>query len=96
MTGLSAEEIQLYHDNGYISPISILTEKEANSFHDELQSIEARYGSNLAGLGRNNTHQVIPFVDQLAHYPKILDVVQSIIGPNILVAGTRSRSKLVL
>ena len=42
----------------------------------------------LADLGRNNTHQVIPFIDQLAHNPKILDVVQSIIGQNILVAGT--------
>ena len=88
MTGLSAEEIRSYYDNGYISPINILTEKEATSFHEELQSIEARYGPNLAGLGRNNTHQVIPFIDQLAHNSKILDVVQSIIGPNILVAGT--------
>ena len=88
MTGLSAEEIRSYYDNGYISPINILTEKEATSFHEELQSIEARYGPNLAGLGRNNTHQVIPFIDQLAHHSKILDVVQSIIGPNILVAGT--------
>ena len=88
MTGLSAEEIRSYYDKGYISPINILTEKEATSFHEELQSIEARYGPNLAGLGRNNTHQVIPFIDQLAHHSKILDVVQSIIGPNILVAGT--------
>ena len=88
MTGLNAEEIQFYHDNGYISPIDIITENEAISFHDELQSIETRYGSNFAGLGRNNTHQVIPFIDHLAHHPKMLDVVQSIIGPNILVAGT--------
>ena len=88
MTGFKTKEIQFYHDNGYISPINILTEKEAISFHGQLQSIEGRYGSNLAGLGRNNTHQVIPFIDQLAHHPKILDVVQSIIGPNILVAGT--------
>ncbi len=88
MTGLNAEEIQFYHDNGYISPVTILTENEAISFHGELQSIEARYGANLAGLGRNNTHQVVPFIDHLAHHPKILDVVQSIIGPNILVAGT--------
>ena len=88
MTGLSAEAIKFYHDNGYISPIDIFTEKEAISFHDEFQSIETRYASNFAGLGRNNTHQVIPLIDQLAHHPKILDVVQSIIGPNILVAGT--------
>ena len=80
--------MKFYHDNGYISPITILSEKKAICFHRELQSIEARYGSNLAGLGRNNTHQVIPFIDQLAHHPKILDVVKSIIGPNILVAGT--------
>jgi non-heme Fe2+,alpha-ketoglutarate-dependent halogenase len=88
MPGLSAEEVQFYQKNGYISPINILSEKEAISFHEELQSIESKYGSDLTGLGRNNTHQVIPFIDQLAHHPKILDVVQSIIGQNILVAGT--------
>jgi len=88
MSGLSADEVQFYQKNGYISPINILSEKEAISFHEELQSIESKYGSDLTDLGRNNTHQVIPFVDQLAHHPKILDAVQSIIGQNILVAGT--------
>ena len=88
MSGLSAKEVQFYQKNGYISPINILSEKEAISFHEELQSIESKYGSDLTGLGRNNTHQVIPFIDQLAHHPKILDVVQSSIGQNILVAGT--------
>ena len=88
MSGLSAKEVQLYQKNGYISPLNILSEKEAISFHEELQSIESKHGSDLTGLGRNNTHQVIPFIDQLVHHPKILDVVQSIIGQNILVAGT--------
>ena len=88
MSGLSVEDVQFYQKNGYISPINILSENEAISFHEELQSIESKYESDLTGLGRNNTHQVIPFIDQLAHNPKILDVVQSIIGPNILVAGT--------
>ena len=88
MSGLSADDVQFYQKNGYISPINILSEKEAISFHEELQSIESKYGSDLTDLGRNNTHQVIPFVDQLAHHPKILDAVQSIIGKNILVAGT--------
>jgi len=88
MSGLSPEEVQFYLKNGYISPINILSEKEATSFHEKLQSIESKYGSDLTGVGRNNTHQVIPFIDHLAHNPKILDVVQSIIGPNILIAGT--------
>ena len=87
MSGLSAEEVQLYQKNGYISPLNMLSEKEALSFHEELQSIEIKYGSD-DWFSRNTTHQVIPFIDQLAHHPKILDVVQSIIGPNILIAGT--------
>ena len=32
----------------------------------------------------------MPFIDQLAHHLKILDVVQSIIGPNILAGDTTS------
>ena len=36
MIGLSAEETQFYHQNGYITPINILTEEEAISFNEEL------------------------------------------------------------
>ena len=38
--------------------------------------------------GRNNAHQVFPLFDHIAHHPSILDVIESLIGPNILVAGT--------
>ena len=37
MIGLSAEEVQFYHHNGYVAPINILTEEEAISFNEELQ-----------------------------------------------------------
>jgi len=30
----------------------------------------------------------LPLFDQIAHHPSILDVIESLIGPNILVAGT--------
>ena len=85
---VSAQKSAILSEKWVHFPINILSEKEATSFHEELQSIESKYGSDLTGLGRNNTHQVIPFIDQLAHNPKILDVVQSILGQNILVAGT--------
>ena len=39
-------------------------------------------------MGRNNVHYISPVFDQVVHNSKILDVVEDIIGKNILVGGT--------
>ena len=38
--------------------------------------------------GRYNAHLISPLLDEITHNTKILDVVQSLIGENILVCGT--------
>ncbi len=39
-------------------------------------------------MGRNNVHYISPVFDKVVHSSKILDVVEDIIGKNILVGGT--------
>ena len=47
MNDLSAAEIQVYRQNGYIYAINIGTKKEAFSLHIEPLTKEVRYGSGL-------------------------------------------------
>jgi len=54
MTDLSAEEIQVYRQNGYIYSINIETKNEAFSFYGEPLTTEVRYGSGLVTSGRNH------------------------------------------
>ena len=54
MTGLSAEEIQVYRKNGYIYATNIGNKKEAFSLHSKPLTKEVRYGSGLVTSGRNH------------------------------------------
>ena len=88
MTALTTDQVNFYQQNGYLSSIDIFTEDEADKLYTNFRRLENDHGKNLLGYGRNNAHQVLPLFDQIAHHPRILDVIESLIGPNILVAGT--------
>tara|TARA_B100000686_G_scaffold277076_1_gene296410 strand:+ start:568 stop:1392 length:825 start_codon:yes stop_codon:yes gene_type:complete len=85
---LTASQIKNYENNGYISPIDVLSKKEAYEIKEEIEFIEKKWPEELEGLGRNYVHLISPTFDKICHNKKILDVVESIIGKNILVCGT--------
>ena len=85
---LTAVQTNFYQQNGYLAPINIFTDEEASALYKDFQWLENEYSESLLGYGRNNAHQVLPLFDHIAHHPSILDVIESLIGPNILVAGT--------
>ncbi|MGU9962073.1 MAG: phytanoyl-CoA dioxygenase family protein [Candidatus Puniceispirillales bacterium WSBS_2018_MAG_OTU23] len=88
MAELSKEQVNFYHENGYIAPIDIFSEDEALALRSELEMLERDHADAVTGKNRNNVHYVTPLFDGIAHHPKILDAVESLIGHNILVAGT--------
>ena len=88
MSLLNEKQLKDYNDNGFISPIDVLTLEEAAEIKNEIEYIEKKWPNELIGLGRNNVHYVSPVFDQVCHNSKILDAVESIIGKDILVGGT--------
>ena len=85
---LSNEQIQHYHEHGFVAPIEIFDSAEVNDLRRNLLEAEAQWPEEMAGPGRNNAHYVLPVLDQITHDNRILDAVEDLIGPNILVAGT--------
>ena len=71
-----------------LAPTDIFTEDEACKLFTTFRRLEHDHGERLLGYCRNNAHQILPLFDQIAHHPNILDVIESLMGPNILVAGT--------
>ena len=88
MSLLNEKQLKDYNDNGFISPIDVLSLQEAEEIKKEIEYIEKKWPNELVGLGRNNVHYISPIFDQVCHNSKILDAVESIIGKNILVGGT--------
>ena len=76
-----------FFDNGYLLPVDIYTPQEAQEFRDELEVLETRLGDIKTGNKNqlNYPHLLFRFANQICHNQKLLDVVESIIGPDILV-----------
>ena len=87
-SGLTLNQINEYKDQGFLFPIDILSQEEVNKIKDEIKLIETEWPGQISGLNRNNIHYYSPIFDELVHNVKILDVIENLIGSNILVAGT--------
>ena len=88
MTYLSANQLKQYEDQGYISPIEVLSSSEALEARKEIELIEKKMPNEIDKSGRYNVHLISPTLDSIVHNSKLLDAVESIIGKNILVCST--------
>ena len=88
MTYLSSNQLKPYEDQGYISPIEVLSNGEALEARKEIELIEKKMPNEIDNAGRYNVHLISPKLDSIVHNSKILDAVESIIGKNILVCST--------
>ena len=88
-TTLSSAEVDRYARDGFLSPNSALTREQAAHYHDKLVAFEQAIGGPLTSdetsRHRSRTHVLLTWVHALARHPAILDAVESLIGPNILV-----------
>ena len=79
---LSREQKARYATDGCVFPIDVLTRAEAAHYRRRLEDIEARCG-NLHYSPK--PHLTFTFVDDLIRDARILDRVEAIIGPDLLV-----------
>jgi len=85
---LTDEQIDSWHRDGFVSPIDIFSEDEANQLRTELEQAETTWPEAFIGAARNNAHLNLTCLDQIVHSPQLLDVVEDLIGPDILNYGT--------
>ncbi len=85
---LSEDQVHAYHRDGFLSPIDVMTEVEALDLRRRFEEAEAQYPDDLNPFNRNNPHLAFSFIDEIAHHPALLDAVEDIIGPDIVLCGT--------
>jgi non-haem Fe2+, alpha-ketoglutarate-dependent halogenase len=84
---LSEEQISTYEQDGFLSPIPILSRKELDHY---VSRLEERIPAILGDPDENKrmqykTHMLYTWIDDLVRHPAILDSVESLLGPDILV-----------
>ena len=85
---LTKQQIEHYQDEGFISPIRVISEAEALSIKSQLHEVEAQFPEEINAESRNNLHISFEFLDALAHNPIIVDAIEDLIGPNIALWAT--------
>lgn len=81
---LSPAEIAAYHERGYHFPVRIFSDAEIAGMYDRLRATESKVGGRLEGRMNQKPHLLFPWMNELIRHPKILDAVESVIGPDIL------------
>ena len=85
---LSAVDKLRYHDDGYLCPLPALTADEADRTRGRLETFEAESGLTAGHVVRNKGHLKLTFLYDLIFDDRILDAVESVLGPNILCWGS--------
>jgi len=78
--------------NGFLYPFNALSATDVARYREALRATEAHLGGSLMDVDRKyrgNMHFLCRWVDELIHLPAILDVVEDLIGPDILLYTSR-------
>jgi len=81
---LPIEAIEQFEQAGYLSPVSIIDEKQANTYRARLEAYEQELGHPVQGPLRTKPHLLFKWVDDLMRNDTILDCIEDLIGPDIL------------
>lgn len=85
MGSLGTEELARFHRDGVVYPLRGMTAEDALGRARALQAFAADAGAPLTRLLRFKAHLRFRMLEEIARTPAILDAVESLIGPDILV-----------
>jgi len=84
MTGLTPDEISRFRTEGYLAGLPLLDDAEVPDLKQEIETVFGACGPGL----RNHilqVHTVLPWAWRLANRPGVLDRIESLLGPDVLL-----------
>ena len=72
--------VATFHSNGFVGPLHVISKEEAASALKEV-----RHELLIEGSSRFKLHLVLPFIDRIAHHPKLVSAVQQALGSENLL-----------
>ena len=82
---LSDTQTDAYARDGFTAPVPVLSEDEVTRFRAALEAFEAWQGKPLDFPERSKSYLLFDWADAITHHPNVLDAVEDLIGPDILV-----------
>ena len=89
MGTLPADKIAQWKHDGFLSPFPLLDEEELQACRQGVERYEAWLGSTINAhpdmRWRSMPYLLLPWAARLARDPRILDKVEALLGPDILI-----------
>ena len=85
---LTQAQIDSFREQGFVSPIDVMSEDEALDYARRLEAAEQEYPDELNPENRNNVHLSFKLFDELAFHPILLDAVEDLIGADFSLWGS--------
>ena len=82
---LTTKEVQAYRKDGLLFPKTAITPRQAGEYLKALEDYEKESGGPVRDEYRYKCHLVFPWINELMRNETILDMVEDLIGPNIMV-----------
>jgi non-haem Fe2+, alpha-ketoglutarate-dependent halogenase len=88
MKALTQAQVESYRYNGFLFPVPALTAEEVETCLAGLERLETELGAPVAEADikwRSHAYAHSPWFNTLFRHPAILDAIEDLIGPDILV-----------
>ena len=85
---LSPEQVRAYHADGFVMPLTVLSDDEASEYRRRFEAYEGANGDWYSLSKGQKLHLLQTWVAELVANQRILDAVEDVLGPDILCWGT--------
>src|SRR5436309_754596 len=90
---LTEDQRRRYAGDGLVFPIPVLSPAETARYRAACDELEGRLGGKPRTVEVRQMHLHLPWAYELATHPRILDAVESILGPDLLIWATELFAK---
>ena len=90
---LTSADCRRFQEQGIVFPLRVLSTAEADYFRQECDALETRLGGRPRTTDVRQMHLHFRWAHALATLPSVLDSVEDLLGPNLLVTATELFSK---
>ena len=85
---LTDAQVTQFREQGYVSPVRIMSAQAAGAIRERLEAYERSTGGPLRGNLRHKSHLLFSFVSEIVHDARILDAIEDLYGPDLLCWNT--------
>jgi len=79
---------EVYEEQGFVSPVDVFSNEEIKAYRDAFDALEAREGKEKCQIGLQARHFDEEFIWQLASDKRVVDVIQTLMGEDVMLLST--------